>query len=157
MNTDKNTVIGFVLLAGLFFMYFWYTNKQQTDLATYKKHFDDSVAMMKATADKAAALQNPVKLDSSSGAIVNTIDTVKEEFTYLENEVVKVKFSNKGGQVAEVTLKNYKNYKKQLVTLGDSSSLNYPINIGDNKVLQVNHILFPTKTITAGEKGAQKI
>ncbi len=52
MNTDKNTIIGFVLLAGLFFMYFWYTNKQQTDLATYKKHFDDSVAMVKATAAK---------------------------------------------------------------------------------------------------------
>ena len=70
---------------------------------------------------------------------------------------MKVKFSNKGGQVAEVTLKKYTNYKKELVKLGDSSSLNYPINIGDNKVLQVNHILFPTKTITAGEKGAQKI
>jgi len=157
MNTDKNTVIGFVLLAGLFFMYFWYTNKQQTELAAYKKHFDDSVAMMKATADKAAALQNPVRLDSTSGAIVNTIDTIKEEFSYLENELVKVKFSNKGGQVAEVTLKKYTNYKKELVKLGDSSSLNYPINIGDNKVLQVNTILFPIKSITTGEKGAQKI
>jgi YidC/Oxa1 family membrane protein insertase len=112
MNTDKNTIIGFVLLAGLFFMYFWYTNKQQTDLATYKKHFDDSVAMVKATAAKAAALQIPAKLDAAAGLVVNNIDTVKEEFTYLENEVVKVKFSNKGGQVAEVTLKNYTNYKK---------------------------------------------
>ena len=157
MNTDKNTIIGFVLLAGLFFMYFWYTNKQQTDLATYKKHFDDSVAMVKATEAKALALQNPVKLDSTTGAVLNNIDTVKEEFTYLENDLVKVKFSNKGGQVAEVTLKKYTNYKKELVTLGDSSSLNYPINVGDNKTLQVNHILFPTKTITAGEKGAQKI
>jgi len=157
MNTDKNTVIGFVLLAGLFFMYFWYTYKQQTELATYKKHFDDSVAMVKATADKIITLQNPAKLDSTSGAILNNIDTVKEEFTYLENELVKVKFSNKGGQVAEVTLKKYTNYKNELVKLGDSSSLNYPINIGENKTLQVNHILFPTKTISAGEKGAQKI
>jgi YidC/Oxa1 family membrane protein insertase len=157
MNTDKNTVIGFVLLAGLFFMYFWYTNKQQTDLATYKKHFDDSVAMMKAIAEKDAALQNPIKLYSTTGSLVNNIDTVKETFSYLENELVKVKFSNKGGQVAEVTLKKYTNYKKELVKLGDSSSLNYPINIGDNKTLQVNHILFPTKTITAGENGAQKI
>jgi len=157
MNTDKNTVIGFVLLAGLFFMYIWYTNKQQTDLATYKKHFDDSVAMMKAIAEKDAALQNPIKLDSTTGSLVNNIDTVKETFSYLENELVKVKFSNKGGQVAEVTLKKYTNYKKELVKLGDSSSLNYPINIGDNKTLQVNHILFPTKTITAGENGAQKI
>ena len=51
MNTDKNTVVGFILLAGLFFMYFWYTNKQQTEMASYKKHFDDSVAMIKATAE----------------------------------------------------------------------------------------------------------
>ena len=117
MNTDKNTIIGFVLLAALFFLYFWYTNKQQTYLASYKKHFDDSVAMVKATADKAAALQIPAKLDAAAGVIVNNIDTVKEEFTYLENEVVKVKFSNKGGQVAEVTLKKYTNYKKELVKL----------------------------------------
>ena len=159
MNTDKNTVIGFILLAGLFFMYFWYTNKQQTDLATYKKHFDDSVAMVKATAEKTAALQNPVKLDSTSGAIANipSADSIKEQITYLENEVVKVKFSNKGGQVAEVTLKNYTNYKKELVRLGDSSSLNYTINIGDNKTLQVNQVLFPMMTILPAENGIQKI
>ena len=159
MNTDKNTVIGFILLAGLFFMYFWYTNKQQTDLATYKKHFDDSVAMVKATAEKTAALQNPVKLDSTSGAIANvpSADSIKEQITYLENEVVKVKFSNKGGQVAEVTLKNYTNYKKELVKLGDSSSLNYAINIGDNKTLQVNQVLFPTMTMLPVENGIQKI
>ena len=157
MNTDKNTITGFILLAGLFFLYFWYTNKQQTELASYKKHFDDSVAMVKATAEKAAALKNPIQLDSTTGAVVNNMDTLKEEFTYLENELVKVKFSNKGGQVAEVTLKKYTNYKKELVKLGDSSSLNYPINIGDNKVLQVNHILFPTKTITTGDKGTQII
>jgi YidC/Oxa1 family membrane protein insertase len=43
MKTDKNTVIGFVLLAGLFFTYFWYTNKQQTEAQAYKQRYDDSV------------------------------------------------------------------------------------------------------------------
>ncbi len=157
MNTDKNTVIGFVLLAVLFFVYFWYTNKQQTEIAAYKKHFDDSVAMIKATAEKAVALQKAEKLDSTSGTTLKNIDTLKEEFTYLENDLVKVKFSNRGGQVAEVTLKKYTNFKKELVKLGDSSSLNYPINIGDNKVLQMNQIIFPTKTITTAENGTQKI
>ena len=57
MNTDKNTVIGFVLLAGLFFAYFWFTNKQQNELEAYKKHYEDSVAMVKSTAQKAAALK----------------------------------------------------------------------------------------------------
>ena len=90
MNTDKNTVIGFVLLAVLFFIYFWYTNKQQTEMAAYKKHFDDSVAMIKASAEKAVALQNSVPLDSTKVTSVTNIDTVKEEFTYLENDLVKV-------------------------------------------------------------------
>ena len=52
MNTDKNTVIGFVLLAGLFFTYFWYTNKQQTEAQAYKQRYDDSVALVKTTAEK---------------------------------------------------------------------------------------------------------
>ena len=51
MKTDKNTVIGFVLLAVLFFVYFWYTSKQQNEIAAYKKRFDDSVAMVKANAE----------------------------------------------------------------------------------------------------------
>ena len=159
MNTDKNTVIGFVLLAGLFFMYIWYTNKQQTELATYKKHFDDSVAMIKATAEKAAALKNPIKIDSASGAavIAKPLDSVKETFSYLENEVVKVKLSNKGGQVVGVTLKKYNNYKKENVYLGDSSSLSYPINLGNNQTVQINQILFPTTTILPSENGVQKI
>ena len=29
MNFDRNTVLGFVVLALLFFGYFWYTNKEQ--------------------------------------------------------------------------------------------------------------------------------
>jgi len=157
MNTDKNTITGFVLLAGLFFLYFWYTNKQQTELASYKKHFDDSVAMVKATADKAAALKNPINADSTSAAIAQPVDSVKESFSYLENEVVKVKLSNKGGQVVGVTLKNYTNYKKEKVYLGDSSSLNYPINLGNNQTVQINQVLFPTTTILPSENGVQKI
>ena len=159
MNTDKNTVIGFVLLAGLFFMYFWYTNKQQTEMASYKKHFDDSVAMIKATADKAAALKNPTTADSASGAagIAKSVDSVKEQFSYLENELVKVKLSNKGGQVVGVTLKKYTNYKKENVYLGDSSSLNYPINLGNNQTVQINQVLFPTTTVLPTENGVQKM
>ena len=160
MNTDKNTVIGFILLAGLFFTYFWYTNKQQTDLTAYKKHFDDSVMMLKAEAAKAAATKNPIISDTSkqAGALAAVIaDSVKEQFTELENELVKVKFSNKGGQVVGVTLKKYSNNQKQLVQLGDSSSLNYAVNIGDNKTAQVNKVLFPTVNVLPTKEGVQKL
>ena len=160
MNTDKNTVIGFILLAGLFFTYFWYTNKQQTDLTAYKKHFDDSVMMLKAEAAKAAATKNPIISDTSkqAGSIAAVIaDSVKEQFTELENELVKVKFSNKGGQVVGVTLKKYSNNQKQLVQLGDSSSLNYSVNIGDNKTAQVNKVLFTTVNVLPNKSGIQQL
>ena len=156
MNTDKNTVIGFVLLAGLFFSYFWYTNKQQTELQNYKKHFDDSVAMVKSAAEKAAAAKNPVKVDSASGLAV-AVDSVKEQITTLENDLIKVQFSNKGGQVVGVTLKKYKNASKQLVHLGDSSSLTYPVNIGNNQTAQINQVLFPVVNVLPANDGVQKI
>jgi YidC/Oxa1 family membrane protein insertase len=37
MKSDKNSLIGFVLLGILFFSYFWYTNQQQTALVAFKK------------------------------------------------------------------------------------------------------------------------
>jgi YidC/Oxa1 family membrane protein insertase len=55
MKTDKNTVIGFILLAVLFFAYFWYTDKQQKEMQAYKKHIDDSVMLVKTVAEKKAA------------------------------------------------------------------------------------------------------
>ena len=159
MNTDKNTVIGFVLLAGLFFTYFWYTNKQQGELETYKKHYADSIAMVKSAEAKAAALKNPIQLDSvnMNTTVAIVADTVKEQFTELENEVIKVKFSNKGGQVVQVTLKKYTNSTKQLVKLGDSSSLNYPVNIGNNQTAQINQVLFPVVNVLPVVNGIQKV
>ena len=43
MKTDKNTVIGFVLLGILFFAYFWYSTKQQNELQAIKQKQEDSI------------------------------------------------------------------------------------------------------------------
>ena len=157
MNTDKNTVIGFVLLAGLFFSYFWYTNKQQTELQAYKKQVDDSVAMVKSAAEKAAATKKTVQLADTTSDQAIAVDSVKEQITVLENNLIKVKFSNKGGQVVSVTLKKYTNPNKQLVQLGDSTSLSYPVNIGNNQTAQINQILFPVMNVLPASNGIQKI
>ena len=160
MKTDKNTVIGFVLLAVLFFVYFWYTSKQQNEIAAYKKRFDDSVAMVKSNAEKAAALNTVALIDStkkdSTGNAVLT-DTLKEQIAILENDLIKVAFTNKGGQVASVTLKKYTNSKKELVQLGDSSSLSYAINAGNNQTVQINQVIFPVSNVSTDQNGVQKI
>jgi YidC/Oxa1 family membrane protein insertase len=82
MKTDKNTVIGFVLLAVLFFVYFWYTSKQQNEIAAYKQKFDDSVAMVKANAEKAAALNTVQIIDSTkkdATGLSEVVETLKEQ------------------------------------------------------------------------------
>lgn len=160
MNTDKNTVIGFVLLAGLFFAYFWFTNKQQNELQAYKKHFDDSVALVKSAAQKAEALKAASIVDSTlktATADLVKADTIKEQFLVMENDLVKVTLTNKGGQVANVLLKQYTNSNKQQVVLGDSTSLNYPINIANNQSAQVNQLLFQQAQVLPTENGVQKI
>jgi len=160
MKTDKNTVIGFVLLAGLFFVYFWYTSKQQNEIAAYKQKMDDSVAMVKANAQKAAALNTVQIIDSTKkGAtgIAVVVDTLKEQIAVLENDLIQVAFTNKGGQVARVTLKKYKNSKKELVQLGDSSSLSYAVNAGNNQTVQINQVIFPVSKISKDQNGDQKI
>lgn len=160
MNTDKNTVIGFVLLAGLFFAYFWFTNKQQNELEAYKKHYEDSVALVKSTAQKAAALKAATLVDSSTNQSATDsvkADSVKEQLVVIENEVVKVTLTNKGGQVANVLLKQYTNSNKQQVVLGDSTSLNYPINIANNQSAQVNQLLFQQAQVLPTENGVQKV
>ncbi len=155
MNTDKNTVIGFVLLAGLFFTYFWYTNKQQVEAQAYKKRFDDSVALVKTAAEKAAAAKNPIQLDTTAQKAA-AIDSVKEQFTTLENDLIIVRFTNKGGQIAGVTLKAYPNADKSKVALGDSTNLNYPVNAGNNQSVQINQVVFPVANVTE-ENGVKKI
>jgi YidC/Oxa1 family membrane protein insertase len=160
MKTDKNTVIGFVLLASLFFVYFWYTSKQQNEIAAYRQKMDDSVAMVKANALKAAVLNTVQIIDSTKkGAtgIAVVADTLKEQVVILENDLIKVEFTNKGGQVASVTLKKYTNSKKELVQLGDSSSLSYAVNAGNNQTVQINQVIFPVSNVSTDQNGAQKI
>ena len=112
MKTDKNTVIGFVLLAGLFFAYFWYNNKQQTEMQAYNKYIKDSTEKANLLAEKAAAAKNPIKKDTTGIKTTPVItDSVKEEFATLENEFITVRFSSRGGQVVGVTLKSYQNSK----------------------------------------------
>ncbi len=47
MKTDKNTVIGFVLIGILFIGYFWFSNRQQEALFQERKRTEDSIARTK--------------------------------------------------------------------------------------------------------------
>ncbi len=60
MKFERNTVIGFVILAGLFFGYFYFTNKQQSE---YRKQQAEKQKREKAIQDSINLVNKP-KQDS---------------------------------------------------------------------------------------------
>src|SRR6186997_1384072 len=128
MKFDRNTVIGFVLLALLFFGFFYFNSQEQARVAK-NKAIQDSIAK--------AALPKP-KTDTSSAKRTDTshLNTPQitnvtghfqkamigsEQLATVENDLVKVTFTNKGGQIKSVELKNFKDQDKKLVKLASTS------------------------------------
>ncbi len=139
MKFDRNTVLGFVILALLFFGYFWYTNKEQ---AAYRKKkleqqakeqvITDSLARLnKPRQDSLNRIQDSIAKVSAKGTFSGVSDTTEKTFT-LQNELMKITFSNKGGRLKKVELKNFKGQDSLPVRLAASSfdNLSYTINTG---------------------------
>ena len=166
MKTDKNSVIGFVLLAILFFLYFWYTNKQQAALVEIKKKQEDSIARIEAArmkiVDTVTAKIDSVRRDSASRVSAagnfTTAATGVEQMIVVENELMKVNFSTKGGRVYNVILKNYKSQDGNLVTLsGGTDQIGYAVNTGTNQSAQTAELFFTANPIVKNGDGSQTI
>jgi YidC/Oxa1 family membrane protein insertase len=151
MKTDKNTVIGFVLLGLLFFVYFWYSNKQQNELLAFKQKQEDSIRRVKAASikpeDTIAARIDSLKRDSASrlsaAGDFTTAAIGAEQLVTLENSVMKVTFTNKGAQVKSVELKKYKSAAEgKNVVLVQNSQLGYNINTAANQSAPTTNLFF---------------
>jgi YidC/Oxa1 family membrane protein insertase len=155
MNFDRNTVIGFILLALLFFGFFYYTNKQKAAL-------DQQTAVEQAKKDSIARLnkqkQSPVVKNDSGNVLTTALDTNgkfsqagqgSEQLTSVENEFIKVVFSNKGGQPKYVELKKFKAPDSTNVKLASTGFDKIDYSLNDNgKTDTVSGLFFTTGQIT---------
>ena len=100
MGMDRNTVIGFVLLGLLLFTYLFISTKNSQELQRQKQLIEDSVARVKALQDANAKLhdtsQNKSRIVDTTG--FNRALSGSEKLLEVENDVMKVVFTNKGGQ-----------------------------------------------------------
>lgn len=166
MNFDRNTVLGFVILAALFFGYFYYTNKEQS---AYKKIKTEQLAKEQATQDSIAKINKP-KQDSLSriadsvtkitkvGSFKSALDTT-EQLIVSENEVMKVTFTNKGGQVKKVELKKYKENDSSFVKLAstDFDNISYTINTSAQQTARTTDLYFSKIDTGKNAEGAKTI
>lgn len=163
MGMDRNTVIGFVLLALLFFGYFYYTSQGKIALEKQQQHIQDSISKLKPRIDTsnntAKTSANPTTKVDSSLVNVEQDSSGKEQFFTLENNVLKITFTNKGGQPQKVELKNFKTFDKKPLILQDGAfnNISYAINTGNNQTAQTGDLLFTTSQPQNATGGKQSI
>lgn len=165
---DKNTVIGIVLLAALFIMFFWYTNKQQAALQADQKRIADSTAKAEA-AKITPAQKEAVRLDSLKRDTANRLAelgsfasgaTGNEELTVVENELLKATFSNKGGALKSVELKKYKSLDSThnvILAGGKNDKLGYTINTAQGQSAETNELYFGKAQLTKNADNSQTL
>lgn len=148
MNFDRNTVLGFVVLALLFFGYFWYTSKEQAAYRKEQARIDSIANANKPKPDTLALKRDSVRLDSqnkvaSAGATFGNSANGTEQLLVAGNDLLKITFTNKGGQPKQVELKKFKQQDGSLVKLAslDFDKINYPINTGE-RTAQVDDLYF---------------
>ncbi|MGI8951979.1 MAG: membrane protein insertase YidC [Chitinophagaceae bacterium] len=164
MQTDKNTIIGFVLLGILFFLFFWFTSKQQSAVMDQQKHQADSIAKINASKIKSTdtiiaktdSLRNDSLAKKTAAGDFQSAANGTEQLTVVENNLMKATFTNKGGQLKSVELKNYKfpfNGKNVVLSGGEQDEIGYAINTGNNQSALTSSLYF---NVTQIVKNADK-
>lgn len=154
MNFDRNTVIGFVLLMLLLFGYMYFTQRQQMELARKKQLEADSIAAVQAKARKIADSLAPVPLANDTAKATAGQDSagavaMSEVLTVVENERMKVTFTNKGAYPVAVELKNYQRWDGKPVVLGGKNhEISYTVNTGINAAASTAQLYFGAPQIT---------
>lgn len=167
MKFDRTTVIGFVVMAALLFGYFYYNNKEQAAHAKQiaeQKRVEDSIRIATAPKIDSQLAKRDSLYNDSVGNITKAgsfkgAGTGTEQLTVVENDVFKIAFTNKGGQVKYVDLKNFKNQDSGQVRLAGSSfdKISYTINTEKNVTAQTADLYFQPAVVTKNPDGSTTV
>lgn len=165
MKFDRNTIIGFVVLAGLFFGYFYYTNQEQ---ATYRKNkaieqarLDSIARANRPPIDSVAFRRDSARADSAFKLVkegnFKGAGSGTEQIVYAENELFKVALTSKGGRPKYVELKKFKNMDSGHVRLAatDFDNISYTIQTTNGQTSQTNELFFSKIDSVKNADGSQ--
>ena len=191
---DKKTLIGLIVVGLLFVGFMIYNGKQQEEyqekMAAWQAEQDSIAAahapvLPFAAADStgvagltgaelasgealpvAGEAQEAYSMEAILGAeLAAAAEADAEEFT-IENEVLAVRFSTRGGQIVGVTLKDYTQYaegeRTELVSLFDPATARFNLNLFirrglNNLPVNTMDYTFGQKEVTKGADGSQVV
>ena len=163
MGMDRNTVIGFVLIGLLLMGMFYFNNKGNAAFQAEQQRIADSIERTKPKVDLAKQKADSTLLDATrkekAAGNFQQAAIAQEELTTIENEVMKITFTNKGGQPKTVELINYKTFNGNPVIIqnGDFNKISYDINSGENQKANTGDLTFITGPKTDNADKSQTI
>ena len=123
---DVNTVIGFLLIGGIF-LYFGYYNQPDKPLTGGEQA--DSTEVVEETQDFEE--EADAVIAEVPDSLKNIPTEGKEEIFQLENDVVELSISTKGGQIVKARLKDYRTYDSlPLYLINQNSEFNIKLGSG---------------------------
>ena len=164
MKLDKNSVIGFVLLALLFFGYFYFTRQGQIELEKKQKQVQDSLARLTPPKDTSVIISSLNQLDTAGKAIAVVgrfiqNGSAKEELKTIETELLRITFTNKGAQPKTIELKKYNSIDSLPVKLvaNGFDKFSYILNTGINTTANSADLFYMGGDINKNTDGSQTI
>lgn len=150
---DVNTIIGFVLIFGILLFMFWQNQPSPEEIATKKAEQEQIDAKAKEAVVVEDKIDEPKVINlQDSTAVANYKSTIgafgftapSDNVTVLENNLVYMKISNKGGQIIEARMKNFKTYDSVPVYLIKDGNAAFALNFTttDNRVIDTKDLFF---------------
>ncbi|VXB05716.1 membrane protein insertase YidC [Maribacter litoralis] len=162
---DVQSIIGFVLIFGILIFMFYQNRPTPEELAAEKAKQEQVEAAKASENTETEAVDNNVsQLDlQDSTAVANYQGKLgafgftkpSNDITTLENDVLLLKISNKGGQIVEAKMKQFVTYDSVPVYLvkDGNASFGLDFSTSDNRVLNTADLYFePTMTNDNGNQ-----
>ncbi len=161
---DINSIIGFLLIFGI--LIFWFYTKQPTPeeieaQKTEQQQVENAPAQIP---EKTPVLQDhPVDLTDSTAVAEYKkkigdfgFSQASEGITTLENQVLLLKISNKGGQIVEAKMKEFVTYDSVPVYLVHEGNASFDLNFttADNRTINTRDLFFEP---TLSESGNNQV
>ena len=174
---DKNTWIGFALIATII-VGFSFLNRPSKEELAERKRVQDSIALVQAQEMEAKLISEEIAqqlaAEKAAQAGTQTADELaqqvaavygpfapaaqgQEGLIVLENSKVRISIDRRGGRIAKAELKEYKAYGDSINPLclfqNDESSLNFTLVTSSNRILATQNLYFTEAGQTTDAEG----
>ncbi len=156
---DLNSFIGMVLLGGILL---WWVNtskpeEPKTPTTTSEQVVDSTKNTNSTVTENKPVFENDslkqAALTNKLGAFAQSAINGKEGTSVLENKLVRLVINNKGGQIIEAQIKNYKTHDSLPLYMVKDKNASFNINFGttDNRILNTKDLFFEPTVTKNGE------